>query len=525
MSDDKHQQDLATQIQNYHRSGEFDKALEISNRVLKSDPPDLEAYDARWGLIAKMFSEADAQKGICSEIESLLRIYPETPEVLSSAYWGYMNLPDRTKNVPNSLFDKMLQYPRTTAYLTALLGLAERSEDASQKWHYYQRTIDEFIPSDLRELSWYCFTHKNMLGLVEVDRSLASDDYLDELIERYLKAYLSYCQETQQWFGGAYTESVKWRLKFNNRLDKALEILERAEIRLEEKEEQKWLIENNEGSVEGAHKDFSRLRAEIHLQQERWREAYNGLHANVPDFLGSLSKRFNDESTINYFYMLGRTAEGIGNWEKAQDYYTDAHFALTPHSDARAGLKRVYQQIERSNPTTTFEAFLKDTEAAYKIREEADREHIRQKLLSNRINEKAADFRLQTLDDESYTLSDMSGKVVMLDVGASWCGYCSFTIPQLKLIHDQFSKAKDFVIWGVNDGETPQQVRKSLDEHQPPWPVLLDPTREVAKTYKVEYIPDFILIDKNGYWQYRYDSADLIDGQPLIWMIEALLSD
>ena len=507
MSDDKHQQDLATQIKNYRRSGEFDKALEVSNSVLKSDPPDLEAYDARWELIAEMFSETDAKKTISPEIETLLRTHPETLELLNAAYWGYMHLPGRVKNVPSSLIDKMLQHPRTTVYMTALLGLAERSEDASQKWHYYQRLIDECTTSDLRELSWYCFTHKNMLGLVEVDRSLASDDYLDELIDRYLKAHLSYCQETQQRSSWAYTESVKWRLKFNNRLDKALEILERAEIRL------------------GEEKDFSRLRAQVYYHQERWSEAYDGLNAYAPDFLESLSKRFSDESTINYFYMLGRSAEGIGNWERAKDSYTDAHFALTPHSDAQAGLKRVYQQIERRNPTTTFEAFLKDTKAAHKIREEADREHIRQKLLSNRINEKAADFRLQTLDGESYTLSDMSGKVVMLDVGASWCGYCGFTIPQLKLIHDQFSKTKDFVIWGVNDGETPQQVRKSLDEHQPPWPVLLDPTREVAKAYKVEYIPDFILIDKNGYWQYRFDSADLIDGQPLIWMIESLLSD
>ncbi len=508
MSDDKQQQDLATQIKNYHSSGEFDKALEISKGALKSNPPDLKAYDSRWKLIAEMFSEEDARKRIIPEIEALLRTQPETPEVLHIAYWRYMNFSGRAKNVPNSLFDKMLQHPRTTTvYMTALLGLAERSEDASQKWHYYRRLIDECTASDGPGNSWYCFTHKNMLGLVEVDRSLASDDYLDELIDRYLKAHLSYCQETQQRFSWAYTESVKWRLKFNNRLDKALETLERAEIRL------------------GEEKDFSRLRAEVYYHQERWSEAYDGLNTYAPDFLGSLWKRFVDEGTINYFYMLGRSAEGIENWEKAKDYYTDAHFALTPHSDARAGLKRVYQQIKRRNPTTTFEEFLKDTEAEYKIREEADREHIRQKLLSNRINEKATDFRLQTLDGESYTLSDMSGKVVMLDVGASWCGYCSFTIPHLKLIHDQFSKTKDFVIWGVNDGETPQKVQESLDEHQPPWPVLLDPTREVAKAYKVEYIPDFILIDKNGYWQYRYDSADLIDGQPLIWMIEALLSD
>ena len=523
MSDDK-QQDLATQIKNHHRSGEFDKALEISNCVLKSNPPDLEAYDSRWELITEMFSEADAKKTIFPEIETLLKAHPETPELLNATYWGYMHLPGRTKNVPNNLFDKMLQYPKTETYLTALLGLAERCTDVHQEWHYYQRVIDECTTSDLRELSWYCFTHKDMLKLVEIDRSLASDDYLDELIDRLLKAHLSYCKETQQELGWAYTEAVKWRLKFNIGLDKALETLERAKIRLGEKEEQTWLVENNKGSIEESYKRFSRLRAEIHLQQERWREAYDGLLTNAPDFLESLSARFN-ESAINYFYMLGRSAEGIGESETARRYYADAHFAPTPHAEAQGGLERIYHQMERGKTTDTFEVFLKDTEAEYRIREDADREKIRQKFITNRLNEKAADFRLQTLEGETYALSEMLGKVVLLDVGASWCGPCNMAIPHLKIVYKYFSTTDDVVILGINDGETHQKVQESLDEHQPPWPVLLDPTREVAKAYKVRAIPKFIFIDKNGYWQYNFGSSNIIDGQPLIWMIEALLSD
>ncbi|MCY3553592.1 MAG: redoxin domain-containing protein [Candidatus Poribacteria bacterium] len=523
MSDDKHQQDLVTQIKNYHRSGEFDKALEISNRVLKSDPPDLEAYDSRWRLIAEMFSEEVAKKRIVPEIETLLRTQPETSELLYTACWGYKKLPGRAKNVPNSLFDKMLQYPKTKLYLTALLGLAQRSEGTDQEWHYYQRIINECTVSD-GPSSWYMMAYEKMLKLVEQDRDLASDDYIDELIDGLLKAHLFMCRETQQFLGWAYIEAVERRLKFNNRLDKALEILERAEIRLEEKEEQTWLVENNEGSVEGVHKDISRLRAEIHLQQGRWREAYDGLLANAPDFLESLWTRFKEDS-INYFYMLGRSAEGIGEWEPARHYYANASFAPTPHTEGQVGLERVYQQMARGETTDTFEAFLKETEAEYRIREDADRENIRQKFITNRLNEKATDFRLETLEGETYTLSEMLGKVVLLDVGASWCGPCNMAVPQLKLIYEHFSKTKDFVIWGVNDGETPQQVRKSLDEHQPPWPVLLDPTREVAKAYKVRAIPKFIFIDRNGYWQYNFGSSNIIDGQPLIWLIEALLSD
>ena len=44
-----------------------------------------------------------------------------------------MHLPGGVKNAPNSLFDKMLQFPRTKIYQVALLGLAERSQDASSK--------------------------------------------------------------------------------------------------------------------------------------------------------------------------------------------------------------------------------------------------------------------------------------------------------------------------------------------------------------------------------------------------------
>ena len=521
MSDNNHQQDLATQVENYHRSGEFDRALEISARALESNPVDLKACSSRWRLIAEMFPEEEAEKRIHPEIESVLGTPPETPEVLETAYWGYRNLPGRTKNVPDSLFDKMLQYPRTKIYQTALLGLAARNEDVHQKWHYYQRIIDEFTVSDVPHLNWYLLAHEHMFCLAEEDRSLTNDNFLDELIDRFLEAHLSYCQDTQQWLGWGYTEAVKWRLKFNVRLDKALAILERAEIRLGEEEEQEWLV-RLDGSVEAAHKDIGRLRGEIYLHQERWRESHEELVANAPDFLAALSKRF-DESAISYLYMLGRSAEGIEEWEKARRYYADAHFVPTPHAEARAGLERVYHQIEREI-TDTFEAFLKDTEAECRVREDADREKIRQKFIVNRLNEKATDFCLETLEGETYTLSAMRGKVVLLDVGASWCGPCIQVMPEVKIVCKRFSN-DDVVIWGVNSGEAPQQVRKFLDEHQLPWPMLLDPHREVSRAYQIKAIPFFILIDKAGNWQYSFRGSNLISGQPLIWMIEALLAD
>ena len=432
-------------------------------------------------------------------------------------------LPGRAKNIPDSFFDKMLHYRKTELHLLALLGLASRSEDASQKWHYYQRVIDEFTESDVPELSWYLLAYEEMLWLVAEDNTLASENYRDELIDRYLKAHLVYCQNTQQSLVWAYVIAVESRLEHNNRLDKALEILKRAETRLGEAEEQTW-IKRSKGSTEKTHKDLSRLRAEIHLRQERWQEAYNGLVANAPDFSESLWARFN-ERAINYFHKLGQAAEKIGEWETARRYYADAHFAPKPHTEARAGLERVYRQTTQRKTADTFEAFLKEVEAEYRIREAADLEKFRQEVITNRLrlNKKATDFRLQTLEGETYSLSAMAGKVVLLDVGASWCGPCNISIPEVKTVYEHFSKNDDVVIWGINDGETPEQVRKSLDEHQHPWPVLLDRSQQVRKAYQIKGIPFFIVIDKAGNWQYSFLGSHLINGQPLIWMIEALL--
>ncbi len=74
--------------------------------------------------------------------------------------------------------------------------------------------------------------------------------------------------------------------------------------------------------------------------------------------------------------------------------------------------------------------------------------------------------------------------------------------------------------------EISQRALKSdLDEHQQPWPVLLDQNQQLRKAYQIKGLPFFIVIDKTGNWQYNFLGSHLVNGQPLIWMIEALLSD
>ena len=179
MSEDKQQQDLAAQIKEYHQIGEFDKALEISAGALESNPVDLDACRSRWELVADMFPEEDAKGKIRPEIESLLRTNDETQELLNTAYWGYRGLAGGADNVPRLLLDKMPTISRNQSLSERIIRVSSPKPEAHEKWHYYQRLINECTASDVPGLSWYLLAHEHLLWLAEDDRSLASDDQLE----------------------------------------------------------------------------------------------------------------------------------------------------------------------------------------------------------------------------------------------------------------------------------------------------------------------------------------------------------
>ena len=72
MSNDNRQEDLATQIREHHRSGEFDKALEISARCNEIQSTGLEGLSFPMGTDRlKCFHEEEAKKRVRPEIESV----------------------------------------------------------------------------------------------------------------------------------------------------------------------------------------------------------------------------------------------------------------------------------------------------------------------------------------------------------------------------------------------------------------------------------------------------------------------
>lgn len=111
--------------------------------------------------------------------------------------------------------------------------------------------------------------------------------------------------------------------------------------------------------------------------------------------------------------------------------------------------------------------------------------------------ERAPNFILETLDRQEINLSQMRGKVILLDFWATWCGPCRESIPHLIQLHKAY-QTNGFEVIGMSmDKGEIEVVRNFVRAMGIPYPVVITPD-EVSRKYKVTAIPTSIFIDKKG---------------------------
>ena len=122
------------------------------------------------------------------------------------------------------------------------------------------------------------------------------------------------------------------------------------------------------------------------------------------------------------------------------------------------------------------------------------------------IGKQAPDFRLDGLDGQPVSLSDLRGSGVLIKFWASYCNPCRGEMPYIQEIYEAWSD-KGLVVLTINIGESPSQVEKFMESQQLSLPVLLDTKQATAREYNMRGIPTTFFIDKDGIIQEKIIGA------------------
>ncbi|MGN0283011.1 MAG: TlpA family protein disulfide reductase [Prevotella sp.] len=123
------------------------------------------------------------------------------------------------------------------------------------------------------------------------------------------------------------------------------------------------------------------------------------------------------------------------------------------------------------------------------------------KLDNNEAGHEAIDFKFQDINGKQVSLSDFRGKVIYIDVWATWCGPCKQQIPHMTKLEEEYADNKNIVFLSVSTDQT-----KDIDK----WKTMVkekgmkgvqlctgDRMQEILQPYKIKGIPRFILIGKD----------------------------
>lgn len=117
------------------------------------------------------------------------------------------------------------------------------------------------------------------------------------------------------------------------------------------------------------------------------------------------------------------------------------------------------------------------------------------------IGDMAPDFTVEMLDGQKIKLSDLKGKVVLLNFWATWCGPCMLEFNEIPDKIVKRFEGKDFILVAISCGEKREVVAekmKKLKSKGIDFPVGIDPDNKIFSQYATEMIPRNFIIDRNG---------------------------
>lgn len=139
-----------------------------------------------------------------------------------------------------------------------------------------------------------------------------------------------------------------------------------------------------------------------------------------------------------------------------------------------------------------------------------------------RVGERAPDFSLTSFDGQAYTISELKGKVVLVNIWASWCVPCEKEAPFLEAAWKYFEPRGDVLFLGVDYTDTHKAAQAYIKRFGITYPNGPDLGTRIYDTYRATGVPETFIIDQNGILaDFKY--GEFTSTEEIIGAVERLL--
>lgn len=140
------------------------------------------------------------------------------------------------------------------------------------------------------------------------------------------------------------------------------------------------------------------------------------------------------------------------------------------------------------------------------------------------IGKPAPAYHAVSITGDSVSLSEIRGRVVLLNVWATWCHPCREEIPFLQTLHERYAgRGLELVGVSVDARGEEETIRQFAKDFKMTYPLWLDPDERVQATFLAIGVPATYLIDRDGVLQWRHVGPVRADDPTLMRALEHAL--
>jgi peroxiredoxin len=117
------------------------------------------------------------------------------------------------------------------------------------------------------------------------------------------------------------------------------------------------------------------------------------------------------------------------------------------------------------------------------------------------VGSEAPAFTAVTVDGtkRTKTLADYKGKIVLVNLWATWCEPCRAEMPSIEKLYQEFGpQGLVIVAVSIDDPGSEDQIRSFVKEYGLTFEVLHDPSKDIARAYQVTGYPESFIIGRDG---------------------------